>query len=137
MNNFIFSRKNIQITHGNGVHLYDTDGTEYLDLGASYACVPAGHNHPHVLSEIQNQLEKITYIQGSYPISIRDDFYNKLVEISPGDVQNIWLSNSGTEANEAAIKFARHATQRSQIISTKQAFHGRTMGSLSATWKPT
>jgi|TARA_B100001750_G_scaffold237671_1_gene243132 acetylornithine/LysW-gamma-L-lysine aminotransferase len=137
VNNFIFSRKNIQITHGNGVHLYDTDGTEYLDLGASYACVPAGHNHPHVLSEIQNQLEKITYIQGSYPISIRDDFYNKLVEISPGDVQNIWLSNSGTEANEAAIKFARHATQRSQIISTKQAFHGRTMGSLSATWKPT
>ena len=89
------------------------------------------------MEEIQNQLEKITYIQGSYPISIRDDFYNKLVEISPGDVQNIWLSNSGTEANEAAIKFARHATQRSQIISTKQAFHGRTMGSLSATWKPT
>jgi acetylornithine/LysW-gamma-L-lysine aminotransferase len=137
MTNFIFSRKNININHGNGVHLYTVDGTKYLDLGASYACVPAGHNHPHIISAIQTQLEKLSYVQGSYPLSIRDDFYEKLVQISPGNIQNVWLCNSGTEANEAAIKFARHATQRSQIISTKQAFHGRTMGSLSATWKPT
>jgi acetylornithine/LysW-gamma-L-lysine aminotransferase len=137
MTNFIFSRKNININHGNGVHLYTVDGTKYLDLGASYACVPAGHNHPHIISAIQTQLEKLSYVQGSYPISIRDDFYEKLVQISPGNIQNVWLCNSGTEANEAAIKFARHATQRSQIISTRQAFHGRTMGSLSATWKPT
>jgi len=137
MTNFIFSRKNININHGKGVHLYTVDGTKYLDLGASYACVPAGHNHPHIISAIQTQLEKLSYVQGSYPISIRDDFYEKLVQISPGNIQNVWLCNSGTEANEAAIKFARHATQRSQIISTRQAFHGRTMGSLSATWKPT
>jgi len=137
MTNFIFSRKNININHGNGVHLYTVDGTKYLDLGASYACVPAGHNHPHIISAIQTQLEKLSYVQGSYPLSIRDDFYEKLVQISPGNIQNVWLCNSGTEANEAAIKFARHATQRSQIISTRQAFHGRTMGSLSATWKPT
>ena len=137
MNNFIFSRKNIRIDRGDGVYLYTPDGTAYLDLGASYACVPVGHNHPDVISSIQNQLEKLSYVQGSFPVTIRDDFHEKLIEISPGDIQNIWLCNSGTEANEAAIKFARHATKRSQIISTKQAFHGRTLGALSATWKPT
>ena len=136
MTDFIFSRKPINITHGSDVYLYGENKTEYLDLGASYACVPAGHNHPDIVSAVESQLKKLSYIQASYPLTIRDEFHEKLIKSAPGNIQNVWLCNSGTEANEAAIKFARHATGRQQIISTKNAFHGRTMGSLSATWKP-
>ncbi len=75
------------------------------------------------------------YVQGSYPVTPRDQLYSKLAAVAPGDIENVWLCNSGTEANEAAIKFARHATGRSKIVAAMMGFHGRTLGSLAATWK--
>ena len=132
---FVFSEKPIQIDRGEGVHLYDTNGTQYLDAGASYACVPAGHCHPAVVAAVQEQAERLFYVQGSYPSAPRNRVYSKLAELAPGDMDKVWLCNSGTEANEAALKFARHATGRSTIVATTRGFHGRTMGALSATWK--
>jgi len=135
MSGFVFSEKPIEIDRGEGAYLYDTKGNEYLDFGASYACTPAGHCHPDVVDATTEQLEKLFYVQASYPHAARTALYEKLADCAPVDIDNVWLCNSGTEANEAALKFARHATGRSKIIATKRGFHGRTMGSLAATWK--
>jgi len=132
---FVFSEKPIQIESGEGAFLYGTDETEYLDFGASYAVTPLGHAHPAVTEAIQDQAEKLTYVQASYPVEVRTELYEKLAALAPGDIENVWLCNSGTEANEAAMKFARSATGRSKIVATKRGFHGRTMGALAMTWK--
>ena len=135
MTSFVFSEKPIRIERGEGAYLYDDQGERYLDMGASYACVPAGHGHPDVVAATREQLERLTYVQGSYPVDARDELYAKLADLAPGPIDHVWLCNSGTEANEAALKFARHATGRSKIVATMMGFHGRTMGSLAATWK--
>ena len=135
MSGFVFSEKPIEIDRGEGVTLYDTNGTEYLDFGASYACTPVGHCHPEVVEATTDQVERLMYVQASYPNAPRTALYERLAEVAPGDIDNVWLCNSGTEANEAALKFSRHATGRSKIVATMQGFHGRTMGSLAATWK--
>ncbi|ACM58184.1 aspartate aminotransferase family protein [Halorubrum lacusprofundi] len=135
MSGFVFSEKPIEIASGDGVTLTDTNGTEYLDFGASYACTPVGHCHPEVVDAATSQIEELMYVQASYPHAARTALYEQLSEAGPGDVDNVWLCNSGTEANEAALKFARHATGREKIVATTQGFHGRTMGALATTWK--
>ncbi|AKU06240.1 MULTISPECIES: aspartate aminotransferase family protein [Haloferax] len=135
MSGFVFNEKPIAIESGEGPYLYSDDGTEYLDFGASYAVAALGHSHPAVTSAIQEQAAKLTYVQASYPVEVRTELYEKLATLAPGDISNVWLCNSGTEANEAAMKFARSATGRQKIIATKRAFHGRTLGSLALTWK--
>lgn len=135
MSGFVFSEKPITITNGEGAYLYDDDGEEYLDFGASYACTPVGHCHPDVVEAVQQQAEDLLYVQASYPNPARTELYEKLAALAPGSLDNVWLCNSGTEANEAAMKFARNATGRQQIVATKRAFHGRTMGALAMTWK--
>jgi acetylornithine/LysW-gamma-L-lysine aminotransferase len=135
MTGFVFSEKPIRIDRGEGPYLYADDGTEYLDFGASYACTPLGHAHPRVVEAATEQLRELFYVQASYPHDERDELYEKLAATAPGDIDYTWLCNSGTEANEAALKFARSATGRSKIIATTQGFHGRTMGALATTWK--
>jgi len=135
MSGFVFSEKPIQIEDGDGAYVYDEGGTEYLDMGASYACVPLGHGHEAVQSAVREQLSKLTYVQASYPNSTRTALYERLAETAPRTVDKVWLCNSGTEANEAALKFARSATGNSKIVATMQGFHGRTMGALATTWK--
>jgi acetylornithine/LysW-gamma-L-lysine aminotransferase len=132
---FVFSEKPIEIASGEGVYVTDANGTEYLDFGASYACTPVGHCHPEVVDAATSQLEELMYVQASYPHAARTALYEQLADAGPGDIDNVWLCNSGTEANEAALKFARHATGREKIVATTQGFHGRTMGALATTWK--
>jgi len=132
---FVFSEKPITIESGEGPYLYGSDGTEYLDFGASYAVAALGHSHPAVVEAVQDQVERLTYVQASYPVDVRTETYEKLAALAPGDLENVWLCNSGTEANEAAMKFARNATGDSKIVATKRGFHGRTMGALAMTWK--
>jgi acetylornithine/LysW-gamma-L-lysine aminotransferase len=139
MSGFVFSEKPIQIERGEGPYLYTDDGTEYLDFGASYAVAALGHSHPRVTEAVQQQAGELLYVQASYPNSTRTELYEKLAALSPADgectLDKVWLCNSGTEANEAAMKFARNATGRSKIIATRRGFHGRTMGALAMTWK--
>jgi acetylornithine/LysW-gamma-L-lysine aminotransferase len=137
MSGFVFSEKPIQIESGDGPYVYDSEGTEYLDAGASYACVPLGHGHEVVDGAIRDQLDTLTYVQASYPNSARRALYETLADAAPDPIDKVWLCNSGTEANEAALKFARAATGRSKLIATMQGFHGRTMGALATTWKET
>jgi acetylornithine/LysW-gamma-L-lysine aminotransferase len=136
MSGFVFNEKPIRIERGSGVHLYDESGTEYLDFGASYAVTPVGHCHPTVVEAVQKQAADLMFVQASYGNDTRDELYAQLATLGPGHLDNVWLCNSGTEANEAAFKFARSATGRSKVVATTRGFHGRTMGALSATWKP-
>lgn len=135
MSGFIFSEKPIQIVAGDGPYLTDSRGNEYLDMGASYACVPLGHGHEAVQSAVTDQLSTLTYVQASYPVEVRTDLYETLAATAPDPIEKVWLCNSGTEANEAALKFARAATGNAKIIATTRGFHGRTMGALATTWK--
>ena len=107
MSGFVFNEKPIPIERGDGAYVYDADGNEYLDMGASYACVPLGHGHEAVQSAVAEQLEKITYVQASYPNAERTALYDLLADTAPDPIDRTWLCNSGTEANEAALKFAR------------------------------
>ena len=135
MSGFVFSEKPIGIERGEGAYLYADDGTEYLDFGASYAVTPVGHCHPQVVDAVKAQVEDLMYVQASYPVEARTELYEKLATVSLPGLDNVWLCNSGTEANEAAIKFARNATGRGKIVATRRGFHGRTLGALSMTWK--
>ena len=132
---FISGSKPIPLEHGEGSSLYSTDGTAYLDAGASYACTPLGHSHPAVVEAVQEQVGQLTFVDSSFPVQSREDAYAALVASTPDGLDSAWFCNSGTEANEAALKFARSATGNSKIIAATRSFHGRTMGSLAATWK--
>jgi acetylornithine/LysW-gamma-L-lysine aminotransferase len=131
---FIHSEKPIPFERGKGAYLYGEEGTEYLDFGASYACTPLGHCHPAVTRAVTEQLEALTFVQASFPVEARERAYAALAATAPGRLENVWFCNSGTEANEAALKFARSATGDSKIVATMQGFHGRTMGALATTW---
>jgi LysW-gamma-L-lysine/LysW-L-ornithine aminotransferase len=135
MSGFVYNEKPIRIASGEGPYLYSEDGTEYLDFGASYAVAPVGHCHPDVVSAVQEQAAELLFVHASYPTDARDKLYAKLAAVAPEGLENVWLNNSGTEANEAALKFARGATGKSKLVAAKRGFHGRTMGSLSVTWK--
>jgi len=135
MSDFVYSTKPIQVESGDGLTLVDDSDTEYLDFGASYACVPLGHGHEAVESAVTDQVSDLAYVQASYPVESRIQLYDTLAGAAPSGIDNVWLCNSGAEAVEAALKFARSATGNAKIVSTMQAFHGRTMGALSATWK--
>jgi acetylornithine/LysW-gamma-L-lysine aminotransferase len=132
---FVFSEKPLALASGEGLTLTGEDGTAFLDFGASYACTPLGHCPPTVVSAIQEQAGELLYVQGSYPVAVRTALRERLASVAPGDLSKVWLCNSGTEANEAALKFARSATGRDKIVVAKRAFHGRTLGALSLTWK--
>jgi len=124
------------IERGEGVWLYDVDGNKYLDFTSGIGVCNIGYpTHPEVKKAVIEQLEKIAHAAGT-------DFYNpyqvmlakKLSTIAPGDFpKKVFFSNSGTEANEAAIKIVRQATGRKFIIAFYGGFHGRTMGSLALT----
>jgi acetylornithine/LysW-gamma-L-lysine aminotransferase len=135
MSGFVFSEKPIGIERGEGAYLYADDGSEYLDFGASYAVASVGHCHPRVVDAVTGQAERLMYVQASYPVAARTELYEKLATVSPPGLDNVWLCNSGTEANEAAMKFARNATGRSKIVAARRGFHGRTLGALAMTWK--
>ncbi|WP_137288079.1 aspartate aminotransferase family protein [Natronorubrum halophilum] len=132
---FVSGGKPIGIERGEGPYLYTADGTEYVDAGASFACTPLGHSHPAVVEAVQEQVGKLTFVDSSYPVQSREDAYAAFVASTPDGLDQAWFCNSGTEANEAALKFARSATGESKIVAATRSFHGRTMGALAATWK--
>ncbi|MFH0802905.1 MAG: aminotransferase class III-fold pyridoxal phosphate-dependent enzyme [bacterium] len=127
-----FSGYNAVEWTGEGVIVRDLDGNEYLDFAGGYGVFSLGHRHPKVLAAVEDQLKRL-------PLSAKV-FFNKpladlaelLGTLTPGNLQYSFVCNSGTEAVEGAIKLARMATGRTQILSTVNSFHGKTMGSLSA-----
>jgi len=126
-----YARHSIEFVRGDGAYLYDKDGNEYLDFLSGIAVTSFGHNHPQIKTAVKEQLDKIWHTSNLFNNSLQEIVAEKLCLKSGLDFA--FFCNSGTEANEAAIKFARKwGKGRTTIITAIGGFHGRTMGSLSA-----
>ncbi len=120
--------------HGKGVEVWDVDGNRFLDFAAGIAVVATGHSHPKIVNAIQTQAEKFIHISSDFYHENWIQLSEKFNQISPfSEEAAVFLTNSGTESVEAAIKLARHHTGKSQFIGFLGAFHGRTMGSMTLT----
>ena len=126
-----FTRQPIVLDHGEGVKVVDIDGNEYLDMFAGIAVNSLGHNHPKLVKAIQDQAEKLIHISSIYYNEPALTYAKKLIDLT--DFDRIFYSNSGAEANEGAIKLAVKYTGKSEVISTVDSFHGRTLVTLAAT----
>ena len=126
-----FTRQPIILDHGEGVKVTDIDGNEYLDMFAGIAVNCLGHNHPKLVKAIQDQAEKLIHISSIYYNEPALIYAKRLVEKTSFD--RIFYANSGAEANEGAIKLAIKYTGKSEVISTVESFHGRTIMTLAAT----
>ncbi|MCB8928366.1 MAG: acetylornithine transaminase [Ardenticatenaceae bacterium] len=133
-----YNRPEIVFTHGEGMHLFDTDGNKYLDFTSGIAVTALGHSDPDWVTAVSQQATQLTHISNLFHSAPQAQLAQRLVENSFAD--KVFFCNSGAEANEAALKFARkvgktHHDGKINIIAFSGGFHGRTMGSLSATYK--
>ena len=126
-----FTRQPVVLDHGEGVKVTDIDGNEYLDRFAGIAVNALGHNHPKLVKAIQDQAEKLIHISSIYYNEPALVYAKKLIDKTSFD--RIFYANSGAEANEGAIKLAVKYSGKSEIISTVDSFHGRTIMTLAAT----
>lgn len=123
----------MEVSHAKGSYIYDTQNNKYLDFVAGVSACTLGHNHPKVISAIKQQLDKYLHVMvyGEYVQKPAVELTKLLAKHLPENLEKTYLVNSGTEAIEGALKLARRATGRSQIIAAHNAYHGNTMGSLS------
>src|SRR5579875_2128042 len=116
-----------------GVILSDLDGNRYIDCLGGYGVFSVGHRHPRVVQAIKDQLDRIPLSSKTFLNRPLAELAAKLAEIAPGDLQYSFFCNSGAEAVEGALKVARMATGKTEIISAQGGYHGKTLGALSAT----
>jgi acetylornithine/N-succinyldiaminopimelate aminotransferase len=131
----VFAREPLVIESGKGAIVTDIDGNDYIDCAAGIAVNNIGHCHPRVVDAIKSQAEKLIHTSNLYYTEIQALLAERMTQVTGMD--RCYLTNSGAESNESAMKLARRVTGRKGFISTKNAFHGRTFGSLSVTWKET
>ena len=129
----LYAKHGPAIVRGLGAVLWDDEGREYIDCTAGHGVANLGHAHPEVARAIAAQAERLITLPETYYNDRRAALMEKLAGLAPG-LERIFFCNSGTEAVEAALKFARLSTGRSQVVAAMRGFHGRTMGALSATW---
>jgi len=128
-----YAKQPLVIVRGQGASLFDVDGVEYLDCASGHGVANLGHAHPKVAEAIYQQASTLITLFETFPNDKRADLMKKLTSVVEG-LDRVFLCNSGTESVEAAIKFARISTGRKNIVAAMRAFHGRTYGSLSATF---
>lgn len=126
----------IEITKGRGCHVYDADGTEYLDLYGGHAVVSVGHCHPVVVKAIEKQASQLMFYSNSVINPLQEQLAEKLGRISGYDDYSLFLVNSGAEANENALKLASFHTGRKRVVAFRRAFHGRTSAAVEVTDNP-
>jgi putrescine aminotransferase len=118
-------------SHARGCFVWDTSGRKYLDCLGGYGTMSVGHSHPRVIAAVKEQLDRMSQSSRVLFNAPQAALAKKLAEVTPGDLHYTFFCNSGTEAAEAAIKFARISTGRKKLVSTHGAYHGKTMGALS------
>lgn len=123
----------LEVSHAKGSYIYDTNNKPYLDFVAGVSAASLGHGHPRVNQAIKDQLDKYSHVMvyGEYAQHPAVEFCRLLAQHMPEKLSMTYLTNSGTEATEGALKLARRVTGRSQLISCNFAYHGNTMGSMS------
>lgn len=132
----VYPLNNITITKAQGSYVWDDNGVQYLDMYGGHAVISIGHTHPHWVKRIEDQLEKIAFYSNSIVIPIQTELANKLGKMSGKDSYQLFLCNSGAEANENALKLASFHTGRKKIIAFSKSFHGRTSLAVAATDNP-
>jgi acetylornithine/N-succinyldiaminopimelate aminotransferase len=129
-----YKKMPIVAERGKGVWIYSSDGEKYLDLYGGHAVAGTGHCHPHVVAAIREQSERLLFYSNLVYSEARANAAAKLVSITPPPLTKAFFCNSGTEANENAMRMARMKTGRENIITFSGGFHGRTADSISATF---
>jgi predicted acetylornithine/succinylornithine family transaminase len=135
-----YARQPVQFVRGEGVHLYDEQGREYLDFLSGIAVCSVGHCHPYLTRAIQEQAARLLHVSNLYLTEPQACLARRLVELS--DFERVFFCNSGAEANEAAIKLARKfgrttgGETKTNIVTTLNSFHGRTLATVTATGQP-
>src|SRR6478752_4882967 len=132
----VYPLNNIAITEAKGSYVWDAEGVQYLDMYGGHAVISIGHTHPHWVKRIEDQLEKIAFYSNSVIIPIQKQLAEKLGRLSGKEDYQLFLCNSGAEANENALKLASFHNGRKKIIAFKKAFHGRTSLAVAATDNP-
>jgi acetylornithine/LysW-gamma-L-lysine aminotransferase len=131
----VYPKRDITLVRGQGTTVWDDAGKSYIDCTAGVGVANVGHANPQVATAISDQAKTLSTCAGIFYNDVRARLLEKLVGIAPADLTRAFLCNSGTESMEAAIKFARHASGKSEFVCAMRGFHGRTMGALSATFK--
>jgi len=129
-------RRPIKIVRGKGAIVWDSEGNEYVDCVGGFGVAIVGHCNETVVRAINEQTQRLITNPYIFYDDVRAKLYEKLARITPNELSRMFLCNSGTESVECALKIARRYTGRKEIIAMKRGFHGRSMGSLSATWNP-
>ncbi len=130
-----YPKRPVALVRGQGARVWDADGREYIDCVAGHGVANLGHCHPAITAAIQEQAAKLVTCSEVFYNDQRASLMAELAACTPGDLRRVFLCNSGAEAVEGAIKAARLFTGRSGVVATMRAFHGRTLGALSATWE--
>lgn len=129
----VYPINNINISKALGSFVWSDNGQQFLDMYGGHAVISIGHTHPHYVQRIQDQLHKIGFYSNSIQIPLQQELANKIGEVSGKKEYQLFLVNSGAEANENALKLASFHNNRKKIISFTKAFHGRTSLAVAAT----
>ena len=129
-----YAKMDIAVERGRGAWIWTSEGDKYLDLYGGHAVCATGHSHPRVVKAIAEQAEKVIFYSNLVFSEIRARAAEKLVSIAPPPLEKVFFCNSGTEANENAMRMARMATGRQKVITFSGGFHGRTADAISATF---
>lgn len=129
-------KPDIVFTHGEGVFIYDAEGRRYYDCMAGIAVASLGHAHPRLIEAIATQAGRLIICSQSHGNDTRTEFLEELFSFVQPPLQRAFMASSGSEVNEAALKWARVATGRRRFGAARRGFSGRTMGALSLTWEP-
>jgi acetylornithine aminotransferase len=129
----VYPINDINIVKAKGSYVWDDKGTQYLDMYGGHAVISIGHTHPHWVRRIEDQLNNIAFYSNSVQIPIQKELAEKLGKLSGKEDYQLFLINSGAEANENALKLASFATGRKKIVAFSKAFHGRTSLAVAAT----
>lgn len=132
----VYPLNNITITNAKGSYVWDQEGVQYLDMYGGHAVISIGHTHQHWVKRIEDQLEKIAFYSNSVVIPIQKELALKLGRLSGKEDYQLFLCNSGAEANENALKLASFYNGRKKIIAFSKSFHGRTSLAVAATDNP-
>src|SRR5688572_13365431 len=129
----VYPINDINIVKAEGSYVWDAEGTKYLDMYGGHAVISIGHTNKHWVSRIEDQLHKIAFYSNSVQIPIQQELANKLGHVSGRKEYQLFLCNSGAEANENALKLASFHTGRKKIVAFNKSFHGRTSLAVAAT----
>jgi len=132
----LYQRFPVTIEKGIGSHVWDIDGKEYIDCMGGYGVAIVGHQNKRVVKAIKEQVDKIITVHSSLYNKTREEFLKTLIGLAPKGLTQVHLNNSGAEAIEAAIKFARKFTGKKGMVAMKGSYHGKSLGALSLTFNP-